>query len=38
MNNTARRQRQEPITEPDYKFFCLMVESETDHAVIGIFL
>jgi two-component system CheB/CheR fusion protein len=36
MNNTTRRQRQEPTTEPDYKFFCLMVESETDHAVIGI--
>jgi PAS domain S-box-containing protein len=36
MNNTAKRQRQESPKELDDKFFCRIVESETDHAVIGI--
>ena len=36
MNNSTRRQRQESPEPLDDKFFRLMVESVTDHAVIGI--
>jgi PAS domain S-box-containing protein len=36
MNNNARRQRQESPEELDDKFFRLLVESMTDHAVIGV--
>jgi PAS domain S-box-containing protein len=34
--NNAQRQRQVSPKELDDKFFCRIVESETDHAVIGI--
>src|SRR5262245_14915769 len=36
MNNSTQRQRQESPEPLDDKFFRLMVESVTDHAVIGI--